>query len=574
MNRQKALSLFIKQNLGLFITIILSYWAVKPLFERFMFPIHDDTQVARVYEMAKALKDGQFPVRWVADLGYGFGYPIFNFYSPLPYYFGAILNVSGFDILKSTQIMFIIGILLSGIFMYLLTREFWGKTGGIISAIFYIYAPYHAVDIYVRGAAAELWAIAFLPFIFWTIIKFVEKKTWLWVVIGSLAYGGLILSHNITAMLATPVILIYMFFLILMRKLNKKEILLLVSIIIFGLSLSAFFWLPAILEKDFTNVASLITGGSDYKIHFVCLQQLWDSPWGFGGSILGCNDGFSLKIGKLHILAVIVALLSTFIFSKKDNKRTWIYFFVSLFLISVFMTLEISKPVWQVFSFLSYVQFPWRFLTFAIFSASFLAGVIPLLTKKFNWLIKTIGILIILCFLAFNLTLNPFGLEIKYFVPQFYLTKTADDYASPENLKWQVSKISDEYLPKNFPIPKNPIDVVDNKLIPSNEIHIKNVTLLSSSYKFTTNAFSKGNILIKTAYFSGWKVFIDRKESDYKIYQGQILVSVPKGEHQFQIIFTNTHIRIIANLISITAIFCLILGFFFQFNKILLNKNK
>ena len=35
-----------------------------------VFPIHDDTQVARVYEMGKALSDSMFPVRWVEDLGF------------------------------------------------------------------------------------------------------------------------------------------------------------------------------------------------------------------------------------------------------------------------------------------------------------------------------------------------------------------------------------------------------------------------------------------------------------------------------------------------------------------------
>ena len=54
---------------------ILSFWTVKPLFAAGFFPIHDSTQVARVYEMGKALKDGVFPVRIVSDVGFGYGYP-------------------------------------------------------------------------------------------------------------------------------------------------------------------------------------------------------------------------------------------------------------------------------------------------------------------------------------------------------------------------------------------------------------------------------------------------------------------------------------------------------------------
>ena len=73
----------------LIIVILLSYWSISHLLLPGFFPIHDNTQVQRVFEMSKSLRDGMFPVRWVSDMGYGFGYPIFNFYAPLAYYFGA-----------------------------------------------------------------------------------------------------------------------------------------------------------------------------------------------------------------------------------------------------------------------------------------------------------------------------------------------------------------------------------------------------------------------------------------------------------------------------------------------------
>src|SRR3989338_1004644 len=111
---------------GLLIVLFLSLGTVLPLFHSGFFPMHDDTQVVRVNQMYKALSDGQFPVRWVSDLGYGFGYPIFNFYAPLPYYAGAFVNFFT-DSLSATKLMFFIGIILSGIFMYLLGKEISGE---------------------------------------------------------------------------------------------------------------------------------------------------------------------------------------------------------------------------------------------------------------------------------------------------------------------------------------------------------------------------------------------------------------------------------------------------------------
>jgi uncharacterized membrane protein len=156
----------IKKILLLILILFLSVFSIRFLLKPGFFPIHDNTQVARVFEMKEALKSFQFPVRWVSDLGYGYGYPIFNFYNPLPYYFGGLINLLGLSTLTATKIMFIFAILLSALSMYFLTKEFFGNLGGITSALFYLYAPYHAVQIYVRGAVAELWAYAFLPLIF------------------------------------------------------------------------------------------------------------------------------------------------------------------------------------------------------------------------------------------------------------------------------------------------------------------------------------------------------------------------------------------------------------------------
>ncbi len=93
----------IKKYIPFVFIILLSFWAIKPLLNNGFFPMHDDTQVARVYEMKKALADGVFPVRWSQDLGYGYGYPIFNFYAPLAYYVGGYINLLGFNSLNATS---------------------------------------------------------------------------------------------------------------------------------------------------------------------------------------------------------------------------------------------------------------------------------------------------------------------------------------------------------------------------------------------------------------------------------------------------------------------------------------
>lgn len=429
-----------KKYWGLLLIIVLSLGAIVPLHYPGFFPMHDDTQVSRVFEMAKALGNGQFPVRWVPDLGYGMGYPLFNFYSPLPYYVGAIFNLIGYDALVSTKIMFGIGILLAGIFMYFLTREFWGEWGGRLSAVFFTYAPYHAVQIYVRGSVGEFWALSFIPLLGLGLYKIIKNEKW-GIIIGSLGYAGIILSHNLTAMITT-LFLVPFYGVIFIRDLRKRSLLTtyyLLLAAILGVGLCAFYWLPALLEMGYTNVSGQIGGAADFKNHFVCLSQLWNSSWGFGGSAPGCvADGLSFKIGKIHLLVGFLGVLGFFFF-KKDNKlRTLILLSVFYFLLATFLTLEISKPVWEALPFMAYIQYPWRFLSLIIFFVSFLSGGLFLAVKN-NSVAHRIFYLLFIILIWYN---------AKYFQPQTFLDVTTDYYTNETALKGRISKISDEYLPR------------------------------------------------------------------------------------------------------------------------------
>lgn len=443
---------FLKKNFGLFTVLILSFWAIKPLFVSGFFPMHDDTQVARVFEMGKMLGSGVFPVRWVPDLGYGYGYPIFNFYAPLAYYIGGIFTILGFNALLATKIMMVLGIVIAGVFMYLLAREFFGKLGGIISGLFYVYAPYHAVDIYVRGDVAEFWAYAFIPLAF---LGFYKNN----ILIGSIGFSAIILSHNLTALMVTPFLLAFILILSISSYKAKKifTIYNLLFTILMGLVLSAFYWIPAFLEMESTNVLSQIGGGADFRDHFVCAYQLWDSLWGFGGSVQGCVDGLSFKIGKLHILVSLIAIILTIFVSKiRRTKQGFIIFLFFLgFIISTFFTLEISKSIWQTFSIMEFFQYPWRFLLLASFFSSLLSGSFVFLSGKFKIKPYLAVLPLVFLLLLFN---------IKLFSPQTILSRTSEDYTNERAIKWVASKTSDEFLPPNFEKPKSEYEVRDKPI--------------------------------------------------------------------------------------------------------------
>lgn len=442
-----------KTFFSLMAVFILSIFSIQPLISMGFFPMHDDTQPSRVFEMTQELKEGQFPVRWVSDLGYGYGYPLFNFYAPFPYYIGAVFNLSGFDSITSTKIMMGIGMITAGIAMFLLCKELGGYVLGITSALLYQYAPYHALDLYVRGAVGELYAYAFLPIIAWGAILIFKSKYKKGTVIYALGIFLILISHNVLGMItlyfSVFTLLLSLFFLLVKRISLKKVISMFVGLFL-GIGLSAFFTFPAFFEKDLTKVAALTKGGSNFQDHFVSITQLWDFPWGYGGSAPGLSDGMSFKIGKTHIL---LAFFSALVFAsgilnaknKRDKKPNGL-FYISLLsvFVSIFFALSISRGIWQILPDFSFIQYPWRFLNFVIL---FLCMTVSLGFSQNVRLVKL--------FILGVTLLGIFATYLKYFQPQYLYEAQEEKYVSKKALNWDISRISDEYMPFSFVSPKS-----------------------------------------------------------------------------------------------------------------------
>ena len=134
-----------KKILGLMLVGIVSFWSVKSLIGQEYFPMHDDTQVARVVVMGNALLHGQFPVRWVSDLGYGYGYPLYNFYGPLPYYLGGSLYALGVDSVMATKWMFGIGTILAAVTMFLLLYPMMGLLSAVTGSMVVLYCFWYSI---------------------------------------------------------------------------------------------------------------------------------------------------------------------------------------------------------------------------------------------------------------------------------------------------------------------------------------------------------------------------------------------------------------------------------------------
>ena len=536
-----------------------------------LFQVHDDQQVARLYLFDKSAKGGQFPVRWVDELGFGFGYPLFVFYPPLVYMLGEVFHLLGFGFIDSVKLVFFISIVGSGVAMFILGKELWGRLAGLTSAMFYMVLPYRAVDVYVRGALAESFSFVWLPLVLWSFYKLYRRKSVKYILLAAAFLALLMITHNLVFLPFMLILPIYLLFLVLKTPERKLFVVncLILTVLAFGLS--AFFWIPAIFEKKFTLVDQLLlTNLADFRIHFVYLQQLWNWTWGFGGSAAGLADGISFKIGKLHILASVTTFVLAAVLLKKNRgfpKLSTFNFQLSvvlfaLFIFSSFMTTSYSKIIWELFPPLAYLQFPWRFLIFTGLFSSVLAGALIYLLRVTIFRLLAFFILTILLLLP----------NLKLFNPQNYRLDLTDEKATSYDVtSWDVSKTSFEYIPKGIPLLRDELGHTTADLnrqeIPEQKVEVNSATgkisnLVYSSTKIDFELETPENTSVRANVFSfpGWKVEVDRNSVPINNNNRLKLITfdVPSGVHEITIRFSNTGVRNFANFATLISLIFLI----------------
>ncbi len=541
-------SLNIKKFIPAIVLLLVLLGTGWNLFKPGYFSMHDDIQVMRLYEMEKCFRDGQIPCRWVPDMGAGFGYPLYNFYSVFPYFLGMFFRLLNFSYVNIVKILFALSLVLASVFMYLLAKEFFGRLGALVAAVFLAYAPYHAVDIYVRGALAESWAIAFFPLIFLAIYRFIKEEKPGWFILSVLSLSGLCLSHNGMTLLFFPLAFLWAVYWLLYQR-KFKIIFRIILLFIWSLAISSFFLLPAFGERLLVNINSMVSDYYNFRHHFVSLNQLFISRfWGYGASFLGTGDEMSFQLGWLHWGAVAVsALLAVKLFFNRKRRGSGVIFLMgAIWLFSVFMTHAKSVLIWEAFPLLAFLQFPWRILGISMFAASFLSGSLVSLAKP--------NLKIPLAVLFFGLVV---GLNIGYFRPSKTYPLENDQYLlTGENWRQQSMGALLDYLPKD-------VKEIPKELAPATawavggKARITEFSKRSDFWRFTIEVAENKPALVMVPVFNfpGWEVFIDQNKTEISSdnSQGLISLSVPPGKHTVVGWFRNTPGRSLANLITLIS---------------------
>ncbi|MBI4990761.1 hypothetical protein HZB96_01570 [Candidatus Gottesmanbacteria bacterium] len=434
-----------------FLILVASFILLKDLFKAGLYTSHDGVhQVVRFFYFDQALADGQFPPRWAQGLINGFGYPLFIFSYHLPWFIAEVIRFLGFSIIDSVKYTFLAGFIFSGLTMYFLQRDLFGRLAAVAGTALYLLAPYRFSNIFVRASIGDATAFIFAPLVFWSLVKLKEKVGWKWEVLGSLSVAGLILSHAMVAALFLSIFGLYFLFSLPTVKNKISYMKFCAFIVLGGFGLSAYYFIPSIIERGNTRFQELMNQifvGN----YFAGINDLIYSKWGYG--VFHSKEGaMSIQLGLIQwlvVLLTIIYLLKILIFDKKISaeKKKLVregIILVILFIFVIFMMLPVSLPVWKMVSNAVFIDFPWRYLAVSVFLASLCTGL----------LIKILGkgkIILAIIFIISAIYLNRNHLRINETLPwdlSFILklektTNTYDEYTP----KW----VKNEYIAENKP---------------------------------------------------------------------------------------------------------------------------
>lgn len=508
-----------------------------------MYPTHDgEVHLIRSLHFEKELLRGQFPVRMVPEQAYFHGYSTFQFQYSLPAYITSIFQLLGFTTTTSWKLQQALATLSSLYFFFLWIKNHIKPKPALITTTIWALVPFRFVTLYVTGQAGGYYGFVFAPLLalgLYNIIK-KEKSSLLQKSALSFAVFGFITSHLLSAIIFSIPLGLYTVFL-LHKNFSKEKIFALVRYTLLGLGLASFHLIPFLLELKW-----IILGHSiliDYTQHWPTLKQLLYSPWGYGHSNSGPNDGMSYQVGFTIFASVFAAILLT---TQKIKQKKLLLTFLGIFAIVFFLSTPYSAFLWKIFAPLQLIQFPWRLLVATSFIGAALAGIVlNLLPKKF----QAIAGLLLLLLSWYNIRnyTRPWPLDWRS-DQEFRQDEQA--YYGPTDISWEAMPITAKMIPTAVPeyIPTATTSAVtvlsDTKITAGSivrrvELEVENnQTLEISVWKLPV-----------------WQILIDGKEIETNYSQtGTIQFEIQSGKHIIEQKLVKTQVQKLADTLSLLTL--------------------
>lgn len=337
---------------ALLLVLLVSGVVLLPLATRSGLPPAPEAEMElyRILEMREGLFTGAFYPRWAADLNYGYGSPLFNHLAPLPHYVGGVYSaLVGDDPQIALKIELIIAtiVMMSGFFSFL--RRRWGDLAGVFGSMVLLFSPYMLLTLpYLRTDLGLLWALAFFCGALWATDRALAFGRGREVMILAVMLALLLVADTGYSPLLFGLAVLWG---LLQRFTQPKSHGLAWGLaVVFGMLLTTFYYLPAIVEINEIRWEAVHGYPTAYRA-----DTLFQSPQPLDRGAFNYPAHLYLGVGAWLLAGVgLVVWLVSLVYPKWRHKNTMmnlsaVGFFVLAGLAALVMILWARKPIalWQ-----------------------------------------------------------------------------------------------------------------------------------------------------------------------------------------------------------------------------------
>ena len=473
---------------------------------------------------------------------HGYGAPTTSFYPPGVYYLTSAVYFVTRDWLSTWVGFYWLTMLASAAAIWVYARQSLSRGASLVAAAVYVFAPYHLLNQYQRGAISEFTSFIWIPLCLLFAEKlFAEKLIYRrgaenaevaqrepsgWKNFAGLAasFGAFLWTHPPTA---------YQFLLVFgvcvlipaIKARKWRELSLIAVALVFGSLLAAAYFYPAIVEQGLVNsddVERVWPYHASYVFDYA--QTVYDR----------INNPFFVRLDRIWAFNLIAVVVGSTVALRFKERRTRVWLWIAVGLLASFLMTKFSAPLGRWIPKIEIGVYSWRMLTLTSFAMAMLTGLIlDFGFRMLDWR-RCVSVIVLISTMAMS----------GYYV------------AWP---MWRVQSFEPNYEHYNYAtLPRGASR--DNPPMPPVQLAAGNGSII---HEWWTPVFRQLRVSLneadqlqfRTRNFAGWTATIDGQLAPIR--EGvvkNILVDVPAGEHRIILEYRSTPIRRFGNWATILSI--------------------
>lgn len=497
-------------------------------------------EIVRVIEFRESLAGGQVFPYWAYHQYGGLGSPVFVYYPPLYLYLVNLGMVVGLGLLDSmtASLLFLTAAAAAG--YHGLVREITGHDDvpAYVALAIYVFSPYMISDVILRNASAEYTALCLLPYAAWGMVRVCKNKAY-GVYLLSAGFALVILSHNIVALVAAYGLTVTSILVFLHARSTRTFLYSLLGIFI-GVGLTAWFWLPALIMKQYVNIDDLVTGQLSISNNYPALSGL-----------VGYGDIYSMGIVFPVLLIVAIHhVLST----GSRNKLILLYLLLHM-LVFIALLFPVSDFIWRSVPLMEYFQFPFRILGPLSFLMALVAGLVfAEWSRRSNFKAAVIVLLVII---------NAVPVLSGYEGLPKELVEEQNTVFSPDNIRNRGYPVTvlDEYLPLGADVQYASSRISGRLIYGIDEDRVDYYKSETGRHGFVVTVRDPVVVEVSRFYYPVWKADINNNAVPVTSSgSGMVALRLQPGKNDVELWLSQPYMRSIGFAISIIVVLLSVAG--------------